>query len=522
MLVQHSNPDSELVLGLVAATGTDLKLFEKALSNVLKSFDYKPNVIKLIDAVNDNRINEQLGITIDKRSEYDRLDSSMKAGNKIREVTGHSDFFSRWAVTAIAQERDYKDSKQDRKFSRTAHILHSLKRPEEAKRLRAIYTSGFYLVGVFCDAEQRIHSLRDRGMSLEEARKLIERDQNEQEVFGQRTRDTFHLADVFINLNLFDFDQTKREIERFLDLIFGCPFITPTQDEHSMFLAFASSLRSASLARQVGAVIASANGELIATGANDTPRAGGGQYRPGAPDKRDHIYGIDSNTKKRNEIIVDVVKRFTNDNSLGFQELLDLGLEKLKGSSLLDITEFARDVHAEMEAISSCARVGVSTQDATLYTTTFPCHNCAKHIIAAGIKRVVYVEPYPKSLAEELHGDAIVAGRQSDLIASGKVWFEPFIGVGPRRYFDLFSLSISDGYEIERKNKDGKKVEWERAEAKLRTPLLPTSYFEREILSLYNLSELITTNQGESRNVKKTRSRSKSVGVHRKKNTRSK
>ncbi|MDN3612645.1 hypothetical protein QWZ16_23945 [Vibrio ostreicida] len=26
----------------------------------------------------------------------------------------------------------------------------------------------------------------------------------------------------------------------------------------------------------------------------------------------------------------------------------------------------------------------------------FPCHNCAKHIVASGIKRVVYVEPYPK------------------------------------------------------------------------------------------------------------------------------
>ena len=58
-------------------------------------------------------------------------------------------------------------------------------------------------------------------------------------------------------------------------------------------------------------------------------------------------------------------------------------------------------VHAEMEALLSCARSGVSPVGGTLYSTTFPCHNCAKHIVAAGLRRVVYVEPYPKSRAVE-------------------------------------------------------------------------------------------------------------------------
>ena len=61
-----------------------------------------------------------------------------------------------------------------------------------------------------------------------------------------------------------------------------------------------------------------------------------------------------------------------------------------------------------MEELLFCARNTVDTRRATLYTTTFPCHNCAKHIIAAGIARVVYVEPYPKSKAMEFHGDALV------------------------------------------------------------------------------------------------------------------
>jgi hypothetical protein len=57
------------------------------------------------------------------------------------------------------------------------------------------------------------------------------------------------------------------------------------------------------------------------------------------------------------------------------------------------------------------------------------------------------------------------------------------VGVGPRRYFDLFSTTLSSGRVIERK-KFGKPVKWERKSATLRVPMLPTSYLEREKLAL--------------------------------------
>lgn len=495
------NTQAEIVIGLVGATGADLRRFETTLLDLLKAFDYNVNPVKLIDAAKDERIKKSLVLELDESSEYKRLSSLMTAGDKIRQETRQNDFLARWALGLISQarERNSQGSKEQ-KLSRTAHVLHSIKHPEEVKLLRETYTSGFYLIGVFCDFEQRLKNLTDRGMSKKEAEGLIERDQNELPHYGQKTRNTFHLADVFINLDVSDYGKTQQDIERFLDLMFGNPFLPPTPDEHAMFLAFASSLRSASLARQVGAVITSANGEIIATGANDTPRAGGGQYHPGTADKRDYIFGVDSNTQKRNELIVDVVKRLKPEIASNDKDLLEKGMELLKGSRLLDITEFARDVHAEMEAISSCARVGISTQGATLYTTTFPCHNCTKHIIASGINRVVYVEPYPKSLAEELHGEAIVVARPQEQASAEKVRFEPFVGIGARRYFDLFSLSISTGYEIERKTRDGKKIEWKKSTARLRTPLFPTSYLEREALSIAKLNELIpiTSNQSDT------------------------
>ncbi len=71
--------------------------------------------------------------------------------------------------------------------------------------------------------------------------------------------------------------------------------------------------------------------------------------------------------------------------------------DAILGSSLKKLTEYGRPVHAEMSALMSCAKNGISVDGATLYCSTFPCHNYAKHIISAGIKRIVYIEPYPKS-----------------------------------------------------------------------------------------------------------------------------
>lgn len=53
-----------------------------------------------------------------------------------------------------------------------------------------------------------------------------------------------------------------------------------------------------------------------------------------------------------------------------------------------------RTIHAESNAILQCARFGVSTEGASLYVTHFPCLQCSKQIIQAGIARVIYAEEY--------------------------------------------------------------------------------------------------------------------------------
>lgn len=51
-------------------------------------------------------------------------------------------------------------------------------------------------------------------------------------------------------------------------------------------------------------------------------------------------------------------------------------------------------VHAEQNALYYCAKEGIATKDCSLYVTHFPCLNCTKAIIQAGIKAVYYRDAY--------------------------------------------------------------------------------------------------------------------------------
>lgn len=86
---------------------------------------------------------------------------------------------------------------------------------------------------------------------------------------------------------------------------------------------------------------------------------------------------------------------------------------------------------------------------------------CARHIVSSGIARVVYVEPYPKSRARHLHSDAIQVDAQKPV--AEHVIFEPFVGIAPRQYQDIFDA------RDRRKDSAGKIFNW-RAKGKRPEP----------------------------------------------------
>ena len=109
--------------------------------------------------------------------------------------------------------------------------------------LRLIYPSGFVLMGVHEEEGRRLKQLTEnKGISEKNARELIQRDSEEAKVpHGQRVNKTFHLADFFVRIAE-SHDQLRCDVKRIVELWFGNPFITPTFDEHAMFLAFSAGL----------------------------------------------------------------------------------------------------------------------------------------------------------------------------------------------------------------------------------------------------------------------------------------
>ena len=437
----------ELVIGIVAAAGTPIERVAGSLEAALKNSRYEPETLHL------SRYTERFKLSspaVPSNPEYvEYLDSSMNRGTEARETTGRDDVL---ALTAIAdihlKRRSGTNSKLPKSF-----VLRQLKHPAEIHLLREAYGDGFIAVGFYMPRSDRERNLRERGVPAEEIKKLIDRDDYEGTESGQRFRDTFHLSDAFVDCGIAE--ESEKELDRLFSLILGTNIITPRKEEFGMFQAFGAALRSSQMGRQVGAAILSEFGDVISVGTNEVPKRGGGSYWEGDDsDKRDHKLGADSNDKMKSDIVDEIVRKFGEEGLLtqGNDENGKRARKALEASRVDSLIEFGRAVHAEADALGSALRLGKSPVRAALYCTTFPCHLCAKQIIVAGIGEVIFIEPYPKSLASELHGDAITVEETAD----GKVLFKPFVGVAPRRYIQLFSTLDMTGKQISRKDDEGK------------------------------------------------------------------
>jgi deoxycytidylate deaminase len=491
----------ELIIGIAGPIGVDMDLLTKSIGAALTVVGYTSGLIKLTAEMAQYPITrEELLAECAEWKGTDTFNTYMRKmsqANALRKQYDDPAVLARIAVEAVRQERAEETGSVVRVRSKHAFIIRQLKRPEEVALLRQVYGRQFILASTYAPEHERREQLcsrlkRELSTSITDADisyradKLIHRDASEdQEALGQQLRETFHLADVFIaGLNKAEIDE---KLGRFTAALFGRNDIAPSKDEYGMYAAKSASLRSADLSRQVGAAIFSSDGELITQGCNEVPKADGGTYWDlEKPDHRDVKKGYDPNERHRNELLRDLIER------LRVRQYLSAGLLKygndaeivkeliakrkdaresgaLVGAKIMDLTEYGRVVHAEMLAICDAARLGRSVKGATLYCTTFPCHNCTKHILASGIKRVVYMEPYPKSRARDLHPDEIEIEAESPT----KVSFVPFMGISPYRYRDLFQKG-------KRKDEYGDAYDWYRNQQSPMIQVVLPSYTENE------------------------------------------
>ncbi len=487
----------ELVIGLVAPVGAKIGLVCEVLKEELRKFEYRSQEIRVSRLLHQLKQYHLLS-TRDFPSEYERIYEHMKAGTELRVKTERGDVLSLLSISNIRLLREQvnrenpavkKEFLSTSPLERTAFILRSLKHKDEISTLRDIYGRAFVVISAYLPRADRVEALAnviaksvsssDPHAFRDQAEKLIAIDEAEGNKLGQNVSDAFPLADLFVDTR--SREHVEKSVSRFLDLYFGHPFHTPTKDEFAMFHARSAALRSADLSRQVGAAIANKDGDIVAVGCNDVPKASGGQYWANDEnDDRDFKRGYDSSARSKTEIVGEMLDRLARGKWLAatkrkrttedlVKELLyGEGKSILQDAQILDLLEYGRPVHAEMAALMDAARRGVAVQGATLYSTTFPCHLCARHIIAAGIARVVYIEPYPKSKAGELYRDSIVIDPQYPI--HGRVQFEPFVGIAPVRYMALFEMPGK------RKDEEGKVLSWNKTIANPRIKRFVLSY----------------------------------------------
>ena len=493
---------NELVFGVVGPAGAGISEIAGALLELLQQRHFNTTILKARDHISAWSVRNGHGGLPDS-PDFDQSSWLQDRGDQMRETSADNAAVARHLVIGIREARATQQGLDPNipdpitpDGSKRAFILDSLRHPQEVVLLRQVYQDAFCLIGVVCEELQRFDRLAHKKFSeasSESVKAFMRRDENAPQPYGQRVAQAFHLSDYFIDNSVDrfikpagrleenpDWDVTE-QLGRLVDILTHSRIVRPRPNELGMFHAHSAGMRSSCLSRQVGAALLNGIGDVISTGTNEVPKPGGGTYGSQFPERpdTDPLFerdfrcfthnGFCSNTRSQRTIVLDLLDQLRSVTDLApSDEIVNRVMQTTRIGQLL---EFSRAVHAEMDALLSAARQGISTMGTRLFVTTFPCHNCARHIVSAGVDEVQFIEPYLKSQAVQLHGDAITLSPTSwtpPSKASGdheKVLFRPFVGVAPRLFRRVFQkdralkdaqtgdivvdFSVADGYNTQ-------------------------------------------------------------------------
>lgn len=462
---------NEVFIAIVGPAGAGAGTAAKILRSFLDDAGFEIEIIKASSLIRKAAVafNRQVPPEGQRKS-LDAVRVMQDRGDEIREgsIYGWKEDHSavaRLIVKEIAQRRaEAKGEKYDGNpvepdGKPRAFIIDSLRHPAEVSLLRRVYQEAFFLLGVVCDPMEREKRIREnlfdrsaRGDASvrEEVAEFLTRDEDAPIKHGQHVSDTFLEADFFVDNSEAGGDDLKvtgmnPQLKRFVSLVTQSQIVRPSLPETAMHQARSSQMRSACLSRQVGAALVDRSGNVVSTGTNDVPQAGGGLYgETFSPEKaRDERCAFRpdkycSSNVQQNSIINELITAFPE---LAEGKERATVVKRLRGTRLGGLIEFSRAVHAEMDAILSASISGTSPKGCRMFVTTYPCHYCARHIVAAGIDEVQFIEPYPKSKATDLHSDSISTesgGWEPPSEGGTHVLFRPFVGVAPRLYRRVF------------------------------------------------------------------------------------
>lgn len=324
-------------------------------------------------------------------------------------------------------------------------VVDCLRNPYEALYFRQRFPL-FYLLSIYADKETRFQRrFRDLmiggGIDTDEKAakkqfiKVDELDSGKQNnnvqegTYKQDVTRCVQMSDYAIN-NIEERSDAegflRRKLLRFVSLVLSPGSSKPRKEEVYMNMSYAMAVKSNCICRQVGAVITGEDEYVVGAGWNDVAC---GEISCGLrplcdlnADLHKHIRDQLKNGKTRLER--DYKKRIKEGYKGYPLDQACFCFKDEKASKNQHQLEYCLALHAEENAIIQGSRIGgPGVRGGTIYTTAQPCTLCAKMIKQAGIRKVVYTDPYPKS--------------EPDIFMSN-VELIQFEGVKPRAYIRLF------------------------------------------------------------------------------------
>lgn len=337
-------------------------------------------------------------------------------GDRIRETEGRNALIHR-AFAALDSGRSH-----DR------IVVDGLRNVGEIDELRNIFGYHFVLLGVLSDAETRwervCQTYQKAGLGRADFLEDDARDRGEEGEFGQQVAQCIDMADgIIVNGATTALASYRRTVLETSELLLGERRRPPTRDEIYMQMAYTSSHQSRCLKRHVGAVVVNASGEQISSGFNENPPT----TLPCVLEPRYNFQCYRDIV--RNEHILELASRPVSCPTCGKPVEVDPGPPWLCKHCLGDglrtnleavyfpdrAMHWCTAMHAEERALLSA---GAATSGGTLYTTTFPCSQCAVRIANARVREVVFVEAYPDPKSAERLDLAGVSVRQFEGVLS--------------------------------------------------------------------------------------------------------
>ncbi len=274
----------------------------------------------------------------------------------------------------------------------------------EIERLRQRFGFNFTLIAVISSKVDRWNrigqtSYLETGLTKTDFDDDDERDWEEEDTHGQQVRLCVDKADILLD-NADSQAELFEKLLNYVGLVTGEGTRAATQQEIFMNMAFSASHSSKCLKRHVGAIVVDTHGRVVGVGFNENPL--GTLPCAEEPEYHNQCY----RDILRNAHFADLSIRGARCPRCGENlpviqgppwkcaSCAAIGKKSgLEGFFFPDrAMSWCTAVHAELWALLAA---GERARDATLYTTTFPCFQCAEKLIQMGVTEIYFTEVYP-------------------------------------------------------------------------------------------------------------------------------